>query len=204
MFYLIVILVTDLVAILQSGFLTDASWGWVVLGVLAETVGVIAFDGLQAWIIRWFPLPKRWFSPESRAFRTPGWERKLYRKLKIGKWKRLVPELGGFTDFHKDKLQSTSDADYLRRFILENNYGTAIHLTNAVLGFVLLALPFWNRLTVALPIAVVNAVLSLMPYMILRYNTPPLVRLYVAAKKKEAQAENVKKTETDQSEKAVP
>ena len=90
MFYLIVILATDIVAILLSGFLTDAGWGWVVLGVLAETVGVIAFDGLQAWIIRWFPLPKRWFSPESRAFRTPGWERKLYRKLKIGKWKRLV------------------------------------------------------------------------------------------------------------------
>lgn len=185
MFYVIVILLTDLAAILLNGFLSDLGWGPVVLFVLGETVGVIAWDGLQAWIIRWFPLPKRWFYPESRVFRTPGWERKLYRKIRIAKWKRFVPELGGFTAFHKDKLQSTSDKDYLFRFVNENNYGAAIHFINALLGFALLALPFGSRLTIALPVALVNMVLSLMPLMILRYNTPPLARLYFAAVKKE-------------------
>ena len=185
MFYLIVILLSDVLIIFGNGLWSDARWGQSALMTAAYTVGVIALDGLLAWIIRWTFLPERWFTPEVRLFHTPGKERKLYRTLKIRQWKHLVPEFGGFTGFHKDKLQSAKDADYLCRFITENNYGTVIHLANAVFGFALLALPFGSRLGIALPVALVNMILSLMPYMILRYNTPTLCRLYRDAKRKE-------------------
>lgn len=185
MFYLIVILTADVLILLGNALLSDAGWGASALWTAAYTVGVIAIDGLLAWIIRWFPLPKAWFAPEARLFHTPGWERRLYRRLGLRKWKHLVPELGGFTDFHKDKLRSTSDADYLCRFVTENNYGTVIHLSNAVGGFALLAIPIASRIGIALPVALINMVLSILPYMILRYNTPPLYRLYRAALKKQ-------------------
>jgi len=143
---------------------------------VAGVIAVIAVDGILAFFIR--KLPEKWFSPESRVFTVSKKEGRFYRKLKINSWKKKVPELGCFTGFHKDKLQSTSDKEYLARFLLESNYGVAIHVANALFGFLIMFFPFSSSPGIYIPIAAVNAVLSILPVAILRSNTPALLLLY--------------------------
>lgn len=180
MFYFVTIS-SATVVIALSNYLYDGDYApiaflwhllWTTLGVAA----VIAVDGLFAFVIR--RMPERWFAPEARLFAVGKRELNLYRRTRINEWKRHVPEWGCFTGFHKDRMRSPEDSEYLGRFLLESNYGVAGHLAGAVFGFLILLLPFLRSLTVALPIAAVNLILSLLPAMILRYNTPALRRLY--------------------------
>jgi hypothetical protein len=90
-----------------------------------------------------------------------------------------VPELGCFTGFHKSEFTSPSDPAYLARFLLESNYGVAIHFANALLGFLIILLPWCSRPAIALPIALVNMILSLLPVAVLRFNTVPLRNIYL-------------------------
>ena len=139
------------------------------------TVAVVLWDGATAFFIR--RLPKRWFLPENARFRVGERERRFYRSLKIKAWKDKVPELGCFTGFHKNHLEDAHDREYLGRFLMESNYGVVIHLVNALAGFLIVFIPEVG-VSIGLPVASVNAVLSLMPMAILRYHTAPLLRLY--------------------------
>ena len=180
MVYLItVVLGTVLIAL--SNFLLDqvyhpAAFGTHLLVTLLGVVAVFAIDGLLAFVIR--RLPSRWFLPEARLFSVGKWEKNLYRRTKINCWKKYVPEWGCFTGFRKDKMRSADDSDYIGRFLLESNYGVAGHVAGAAFGFLILLIPQLRTLSVALPIAVINMILSLLPTMILRFNTPALRRLY--------------------------
>lgn len=185
MFYITVILST-LVAV----GLCHAPWGdafsvnalLVSLGNSAlGVVSVIAIDGIVAFIVR--RMPAAWFSPEKRMYAVSKREREWLRRSGIGWWKRFVPELGCFTGFHKNRVQNPSDPAYLERFLLESNYGAVGHIAGALLGFLILLLPYCRPLSVGLPIAIVNFVLSMLPTCILRYNTPSLLRLWQRAKR---------------------
>ncbi|MBQ7365515.1 MAG: hypothetical protein IJW46_07950, partial [Clostridia bacterium] len=63
------------------------------------------------------------------------------------------------------------------------NYGAVGHILGAFLGFLILLLPFCQPISVGLPIAIVNFILSMLPTCILRYNTPSLQRLWQRAKR---------------------
>ncbi len=180
MFYIITISGASLLISLCN-FLANGDYSFsafaVLLLITAAGVGcVIAVDGLFAFIAR--RLPERWFAPEARAFSVPKWEKDLYRKTKINVWKKHVPEWGCFTGFHKDRMRDPNDSAYIGRFLLESNYGVLGHVLGSCLGFLIMLLPFLPTLTVALPIAIVNFVLNMLPTMILRFNTPALRRLY--------------------------
>lgn len=180
MFYGLVILAANIAIILGnllfSGTLDGMSTlkfaGLSVLG----TVEVIAVDGVTAWLIR--RLPERYFSAERRISRVSKGEKDFYRKIKVKAWKDKVPELGGFTGFHKDKVRSTTDRAYLARFVLECNYGVVIHLVNGICGFVILGAPFCLPIGIGFPVAMVNLVLSVLPVAVLRSNLAPLGYLY--------------------------
>ena len=171
---------------LNDGTLTLISYAKSLLVVFIGVVLVIAIDGVAAFIVR--RLPEKWFLPDAKLFDVSDKERLLYRKLKINSWKNQVPELGCFTGFHKDRLEKTDSSTYLGRFLLESNYGVVGHIAGAIMGFSLLLMPFLHPLIVALPISAINAVLSILPTMILRFNTPSLRRLYHRSLKKEEQA----------------
>lgn len=155
-----------------------AAWGILpaALIVWGEVVAVIVIDGLGACIIR--HLPEKYFEAERKCFTVTQAECRLWRALGVRIWRDKIPELGGFSGFHKDRVREPKNASYLARFLLETNYGTAIHLVNALTGFLLLAVYPHITLSVALPVAVVNLLLSLMPFGVLRYNTPKLLALY--------------------------
>lgn len=159
--YLLIIALADLILWAAHGF--DGA-----LFVFGGTAAVIALDGVGAFLLR--RLPERWFT---KPWTIGKHERRFYKRIGIRKWKDAIPELGGFTDFHKDHVER--DAVFLRRFLIESRYGIVIHLENIGGGLLLL---LFLPPSYALPIAAVNAMLSLLPVMVLRYNLATLQYLY--------------------------
>ena len=180
MFYIITITVSALIItvvnFLTGGDFTLSAFAWLLLKTLLGVVAVIAVDGLVAFIAR--RLPERLCAPEARLFTVPKWEHKLYRKTKINTWKKYVPELGCFTGFHKDKMRDPTSSEYIGRFLLESNYGVLGHVLGAIFGFLIMLIPIIHPLKIALPIAIINLILSMLPTFILRYNTPALRKIY--------------------------
>lgn len=192
MFYILTIVITMLLIAVGNTFLSASVSVPVFFGLLLHTalsvVAVFAIDGVAAFVCR--RLPERWFAPEARAFSVPKWEKSLYRRIGIVRWKRFVPEWGCFTGFHKDRLREPNDSAYLGRFLLESNYGVAGHVVGAILGFLIVAFPFFGAPSVSVPVAAVNMLLSLLPTMVLRYNAPALRSLYRRTRERELRAKD--------------
>ena len=161
---------------------SDKWWAYI-LFTLAFTVIAIIIDAIVAIIIR--KLPEKWFQKDRWFFRTGKAELKFYTFLKVQKWKDVIPELGSFTGFHKNEVARPFDNEYIGRFILEARYGVLIHFLSVPASFLVLLCDYnmytgpsniW--LTIALPVAVVNAILIVLPAFILKYNLPRLTRIY--------------------------
>lgn len=172
---------------LWTGVYTATAFGAFLLITALGVCAVIVIDGIFAFLIR--RLPTKWFAPTKRIFSVSEREVRFYKKIKIAKWKKHVPELGCFTGFHKDKLRETKNSAYLARFLLESNYGVAGHIAGAIAGFLLLFAKILRPRSVTLPIAIVNFVLNLLPTAVLRANTPALRRLYTRSLMREQNAE---------------
>lgn len=181
MYYLIAIFISIIITVfINLLFFVPFTLEGLISTAGAVCIGAVAaftIDGISALIIRRLT-PKAWYRPSRRIFRVSRKERDLYNKLKIKAWKDKVPELGGFTSFHKNELQSMSDKEYLERFIIEANYGVVIHIANALLGALVIFIPVCKAPYIALPVIAVNFILSLLPIFILRYTSYTLLRLY--------------------------
>ncbi len=161
---------------------------FIIVASILAAVGVIAIDGVFATVIRRC-MPEKWFDYKSKVSVVPKWEVNLCEKLGVKNWKDSVLELGMFTSFSKKKVADPRNREYIERFILECNYGAIIHLANAITGFLLmLCYPGIYIFTIALPACVINFVLSMLPYFILRYNVPRLMRTRDVLEKKELRA----------------
>lgn len=182
MFYgLMILFAMTIISVLNIVFGCGAQvyeWWKIILIVIAEVVIVIAIDGLFATVVRWF-LPKKWFGVNNDRFCASKKERKILEKLGIKKWKDKVIELGFFTSFRKNKISDPKSKEYVERYILEANYGTLVHLSGMIFGFlVILICPPSLRLTVGLPVGIVNLFVNWLSFAILRYNLPKLFALY--------------------------
>lgn len=186
MFYLSVIFTCALIIASVNAhysYISGLSILYCVLAPILLTIFVILLDGLQAWIIRRFP--SKWFDETRKHYDASKKERKFYENIGIKFWKDYVMELGGFTDFHKNKVSNPNDPEYLKRFILECNYGSVIHIITAFTGFLIVFItPLEIFYMFALPVAFVNMVLNLLPAFILRYNVPRLKSLLKLASRK--------------------
>ena len=160
----------------------DRPWVYI-LFTIGFTVMAIVIDGIVAFVIR--KMPEKWFEKNKGIFKTSERELAFYEFLRVKKWKDYVPELGCFTGFHKNKLANPFDNKYIWRFIIESRYGVAIHFYSVPTSFLLLLLD-WRMysgesniwLTIGLPVAIINAILIVLPAFILKYNLPRLLRIY--------------------------
>ena len=176
------VVITATLNILFNPLYHDKFWLYIIFTV-ALTVIAILLDGLVAFIIR--KMPEKWFQKDKWPFHTSEGEMKFYNFLRVQKWKDHVPELGSFTGFHKNKVTNPFDNEYIARFILEARYGIAIHYASVPASFLIILLD-WRMytgqsniwLTIALPVAVVNAILIVLPAFILKYNLPRLLRIH--------------------------
>ena len=174
------------------------NWWVYILFAIGFAVIAIVIDGIVAFAIR--KMPEKYFQKDKGIFKTSVKELRFYEFIKVKKWKDYVPELGNFTGFHKNKITNPFDNKYIWRFIIESRYGVAIHFYSVPTSFLLLFLD-WKMysgesniwLTIALPVAIVNAILIVLPAFILKYNLPRLLRIYeknAIADAKKAQKEN--------------
>lgn len=167
-----------------------ASWYYAVIAVIWCTALQFALDGLIAIVIN--KMPDGWFGVENRLYRVSERERALYKKLKVRLWKDRVWELGGLGGFSKRELKEPNDPRYIEKFIIECNKGVATHRLSYPVGFLaMLTLPNICSLTVALPVAVVNLFLNVLPTLALRYNTPMLQLMLKRLKRKEMRASEI-------------
>ena len=99
----------------------------------------------------------------------------------------MRPEvLGGLGGFSKKKLKNPDDPEYIEKFIIECNKGMVTHRLAYPIGFLaMLTFPNICALTIALPIAIVNLFLNILPTLALRYNTPMLASLLKRLKRKD-------------------
>ncbi len=182
MLYLIIIFGSMLVITTINTILlpapTAAEFGRIMLSTLLGTLSVIAWDGMLALLIRRCPLWKRYFTPDNAVFKVSKRERSFYRRLGIQNWKYSIPEFGLFAGAPKGNDIRREDTSYLGQCLTESHYGVAIHLSNALLGFLIIFLPWCATPTIAIPIALVNMILSLLPMAVLRFNTLPLLGSY--------------------------
>lgn len=172
---------------------------YIVIASILAAILVIAIDGVFATFIRRC-LPEKWFDYTVKLHNVSKKECKFYEKLGIKKWKDDVLELGVFTSFSKKTIADPHSRAYIERFILESNYGAVIHLSNAIFGFLLIfcyPLKYWA--IIPLPACIINFILSMLPYMILRYNTPRLQRTRDLLEKKEKRSVNSQNKSTDEN-----
>lgn len=184
--YLISIIGGDLlIFILNFFFNPNIQLVPLIIGCAVAPIALIAWDGVIATFIR-RALPNKWYDYKVQWRKVPEKECKFYDALHIKAWKDKVLELGVFTSFSKKKIANPRSREYLEQFILECNYGWSIHLWNSILGFALIFVypkAFW--LPVMLPACIINFVLGMLPFMILRYNLPRLHRTRDVIEKRE-------------------
>ena len=150
-----------------------AVWYYVVIAAFWCTALQFAFDGIIAIIIN--KMPDRWFGKDNPIYHVSEAEKKLYKKLKVRLWKDKIWELGGLGGFSKKNLLEPDSPEYIEKFIIECNKGVLTHRLSYPIGFIaMLTLPIPYSFTIALPIAVVNLFLNVLPTLALRYNTPML------------------------------
>lgn len=192
MWYLIIILtcmaIISVLDYFTASILSNVGFWQIALAVTIATVSVIIIDLIFALIVRRF-LPSKWFGVDKIKFKAGKKESVFYEKLGIKRWKDKVLELGALSNFRKNKIASPTDNAYVERFIIEANYGIIVHVADIVFGFLVIFIyPINVWLYFGFPVAVVNAILNLLPLMILRYNLPKLHTLYRINKKREMRA----------------
>ncbi len=168
--------------------LETAPWYYVIISVVFCTALQFALDGAVAIVVNKI-LPTAWFGADKPIFAVSEIEKKLYKKLKVRRWKDKVWELGGLGGFSKKHLKEPDNPEYIERFIVECNKGVATHRISYFIGFLaMLTVPGICSFTVALPVALVNLFLNVLPTLALRYNTPMLKSVLTRQRKKREEA----------------
>ncbi len=168
-----------------------APWYYVIIATVWCVALQFALDGGIAVLIN--KMPNRWFGIQNRMYAVSERERRLYKALRVRLWKDKVWELGGIGGFSKKNVNEPSNPEYIERFIIECNKGVLTHRLSYPIGFAaMLTLPGACALTIALPVAVVNLFLNILPTLALRYNTPMLQNVLKRLKRKQAECESEK------------
>ncbi|MDY2888316.1 MAG: hypothetical protein SOU19_01980 [Candidatus Caccosoma sp.] len=181
-----IIIILSAIAITLINYFSFHIFSWYIYLLIAIILVIILIiiDGIFAGIIRYL-LPKKFVNRDLKIYQVSKKEMKIYDFFKIKKWKDKIPELGSFTNFHKNKVLKPKDNEYVARFIEEACYGMWGHIVGAIMGFLILLLDFNMYsgssklyLTMFLPFAIVNFILDLLPAFVLRYNLNRLQALY--------------------------
>lgn len=183
--YLSVIGVAALIISALNIVFEVAAWYYVIIAVIWCIALQFALDGALAILIN--KMPNEWFGIDNPAYEVSEFEKRLYKRLQVRRWKDKVWELGGLGGFSKKSFTDPNDPAYIERFIIECNKGVLTHRLSYPIGFLaMLTLSGAPALTIALPVAVVNLFLNILPTLALRYNTPMLKNALARLKRKEA------------------
>ena len=162
-----------------------ATWYYIIIAVIWCAALQFALDGIIAITIN--KMPDRWFGVNNRLYHVTQKEKAFYKKLKVRLWKDKIWELGGLGGFSKKELKEPDNPKYIEKFIIECNKGVLTHRLSYPIGFLaMLTLSGDCIFTIALPVAVVNLFLNVLPTMALRYNTPMLKAILTRMERKQS------------------
>ena len=183
--YLSIITVCVLIISASLFFIFSTNFFYLLGFTALAAVLVIVIDALVATVCRL--LPEKFANHESKVYTVSAKEKSFYEKLKIRKWKDKVPEIGHFTGFRKNKIAEPRNPEYIKRFLYEICYGEIGHTISIFSGClpILFAIAMPSYLAYGIYIAVVNAVLNLLPVIVLRYNGYYLTSMFKRLKAKE-------------------
>lgn len=182
--YLSIIGIAMLIISALNILFSVTTWYYVIIAVVWCTALQFALDGTIAIIIN--KMPDDCFGVDNPLYYVSEKERKLYKKLKVRVWKDKIWELGHLGGFSKKILKAPDDPEYIEKFIIECNKGVAVHRLSYFIGFLaMLTLSDECAVTIALPVAVVNLFLNILPTLALRYNTPMLKGILLRLRKKQ-------------------
>ncbi|MBQ6706243.1 MAG: hypothetical protein IJN07_01870 [Clostridia bacterium] len=171
--YLSVITAAMLIIAAVNIAFETAAWYTVIMAVIVSTAVQFLLDGLIAILIN--KLPDRFFGVDNPLYTVSDAEKNFHKKIKVRHWKDKVWELGGLGGFSKRNLVSPGSPEYIEKFIIECNKGVLTHRLSYPIGFLaMLLFPNGCAFSIALPVAVVNLFLNVLPTLVLRYNTPKL------------------------------
>jgi len=128
-----------------------------------------------AFLIRFFP--KSLYKENRGFFKEHPFEKKLYKKILVEKWKDKLPEWGRVWNFEKKNLNKELSLRYIDKFILETKYAEVGHLGMAILGFACILVNPSDYANMAVICSIINLVIQIPFCLIQRYNRPRLVRL---------------------------
>ncbi|WP_172195710.1 hypothetical protein [Saccharibacillus qingshengii] len=136
-------------------------------------------------------LPKSWYEGNDWFFSERSFEKNVYKKIRLDRWKHKLPEAGGLWKFQKKNLNEKLTAEYADKFILETKYGEVGHLCMAILGFACIWINPSEYALVFLICAIVNVIVQIPFCLIQRYNRPRLVRLRARLARKSREFQDV-------------
>lgn len=155
----------------------NLSTAYIVLSSLIGTFALILITIIVAVLISF--IPKKWFHENFRFFKISKQEQKFYDWIGIKYWKEFVPEFGTVIRFKKNKIYDKYNNEYILRFLKEQCETEILHYLAAFLGFgIIFIWPLKYCLNFAIPLAIVGAVLNILPALVQRYNRPKLIKLY--------------------------
>lgn len=117
-------------------------------------------------------LPKRIFR-DNFFFKEKSFERKLYKSIRINRWKDKVPAVNSTLKSFKNERTT----DYLDQVIMQTYYAEFGHVTIAVLGFLCIVINPNDYFLMALICAIVNFFIHIPFCLIQRYNRPRLYKV---------------------------
>lgn len=171
-----------IISVINIVFDTASPFNIIILVVVCTALQFI-LDGLVAIIIN--KMPDTLFSVNNRLYNISDAEKNFHKKIKVRNWKDAVWELGGLGGFSKKNLVNPNSPEYIERFIIECNKGVLTHRLSYPIGFLpMLFIPNVCAFSIALPVAIVNLFLNILPTIVLRYNTPKLQAILKRMKRK--------------------
>ncbi len=192
--YLVAIIISAIFIVLGNTFVYSGVsvllWHEIVLVTIAFIVLMIMLDAIVALLLHEFPKlfcknfmeKTKFYNADRFPFKVYKFERKIYEKIGVKKWKDLLPNKMGM---RKDKIEDKNNSNYLNMFIIESCRAEFMHGLSAVFSLVVaIFLPF-KYITISLPVIFVNIILQILPVLVQRYNRPKIKALYIRAKRTE-------------------
>lgn len=162
---------------------------WAFLAAYGTALTAFLLGALAATLTRAFP--PRFFNPMAPRFAVSKRERKFLVRIGIRAWKDKIPEVGALLGYlSKKRVTDRENNDYLLHFMTETCYAEVMHLVCCFVGF-LVVIPFLlfdlrYLFYIALPVAVIHAILHFLPVLVQRYVRPFLLSAYLRNAQKQA------------------
>jgi hypothetical protein len=184
-YYLAVIFGGPAVLAAIAVFLGDMSPAFAFFTAYITMLIAFLIDTVMALIVRYL-LPKRWMDGRLPIWRVHKLERRIYVRLGIRHWKDKIPETGGMlVGFSKKQVAEPKSPAYLLKFLSETCYAECMHFLSVFAGFAVIPLSFSallpfseHLLFFGLPVAIINAILQILPILVQRYVRPFLLHAY--------------------------